>query len=190
MAIKNIYIGSNKVDPVEKPVRGEIVRFLEEEYYKISNYDLMPPFLMSITSGSDLWMFISSNGALSAGRRNPDNALFPYYTDDRIHDSHDITGSKTILLISINDRKYLWEPFSDRYENVYQTERNLYKNKTGSKVVFEEINHDLSISFRYAWTNCDCFGFIKKSQIINHNKKIVRVRLLDGIQNILPSANG
>ncbi len=187
MSLKNTYIGSNKVEQIEKPVRGDIVDFWGEAYYKISNYDHMAPFLMSIVSDSDVWMFISSNGALTAGRRNPDNALFPYYTDDRIHDSQDITGSKTILLVTVHDRKFLWEPFSSRYQFVYNTENNLYKNIVSNQVVFEEINHDLSVTFRYAWTNCDNYGFIKKSQIINHNNHTVSVRLLDGIQNILPS---
>ncbi len=172
---------------VEKSVSGSIVDFWEDAYYKISNYDRMPPFLISIVSDSDLWMFISSNGALTAGRRNPDNALFPYYTDDRIHDSHDITGSKTILLVTIDDRKYLWEPFSSRYQFVYNKENNLYKNIISNQIVFEEINHDLSMTFRYAWTNCDYYGFVKKSQIINHSNHAVSIRMLDGIQNILPS---
>jgi hypothetical protein len=187
MSLKNTYIGLNKVEQVEKSVRGDIVDFWGDAYYKISNYDHMDPFLMSIVSESDIWMFISSNGALTAGRRNPDNALFPYYTDDRIHDSQDITGSKTILLVTVGDRKYLWEPFSSRYRFVYNTENNLYKNILGNQVIFEEINYDLSLTFRYAWTNCDYYGFIKKSQIINHNNHTISVRLLDGIQNILPS---
>ena len=59
----------------------------------------MNPFFMSIVSNSDHWMFISSNGGLTAGRKNPDNALFPYYTDDVIHTSHEITGSKSILKV-------------------------------------------------------------------------------------------
>ncbi len=187
MPLNNIHIGSNKVKQNTKSVQGSIIDFWGDAYYKISNYDQMPPFLMSIVSDSDLWMFISSNGALTAGRRNPDNALFPYYTDDRIHDSHDITGSKTILLVTMDDRKYLWEPFSSRYQYLYNTENNLYKNIVSNQVIFEEINHDLSVTFRYAWTNCDAYGFIKTSQIINHNTLGISVRLLDGMQNILPS---
>ncbi len=187
MPLNNIHIGSNKVKQNAKSVRGSIIDFWGDAYYRISNYDQMPPFLMSMVSDSDLWIFISSNGALTAGRRNPDNALFPYYTDDRIHDSHDITGSKTILLVTIHDNKYLWEPFSSRYQYLYNTENNLYKNIVSNQVIFEEINHDLSVIFRYAWTNCDSYGFIKKSRIINHNTHEISVRLLDGIQNILPS---
>ena len=38
-----------------------------------------------------------------------------------------------------------------RYPNVYRVERNLYKNVVGTALVFEEINHDLQLSYRYAW---------------------------------------
>jgi hypothetical protein len=41
-------------------------------------------------------MFISSNGGLAAGK-DSDNALFPYYSDDKITEGFDITGSKTIF---------------------------------------------------------------------------------------------
>ena len=41
--------------------------------YKIENVDEMSPFLMSITSSDNHWMFISSNGALTAGREKADN---------------------------------------------------------------------------------------------------------------------
>ena len=95
-----IYTGNTLVKYSDENVQGETTLLNGQQYYKISNYHQMPPFFMSIVSDSDLWMFLSSNGALTAGRRNPDHALFPYYTDDRIHDSQDITGSKTITFIT------------------------------------------------------------------------------------------
>ena len=45
------------------------------------------------------WMFISSNGGLTAGRKNSEFALFPYYTDDKVTESSDSTGSKTIFQV-------------------------------------------------------------------------------------------
>jgi hypothetical protein len=48
-----------------------------DSYFKISDSDALRPFFMSIVSDSDHWMFISSNGGLSAGRKNADYALFP-----------------------------------------------------------------------------------------------------------------
>ena len=187
MVTKNvIYVWDSFQRITEIPVSGKIVTLDNEEYYRIKNYDRMLPFLMNIVSDSDLWMFISSNGALTAGRRNPDNALFPYYTDDRIHDSHDITGSKTVLLITKNNKLFLWEPFSSKYEGLYNTERIIYKNIVGNKLIFEEVNHDLEVSFRYSWMNCDKYGFIKKSEILNNSDVTVSINILDGLQNILP----
>ena len=185
--MSKIFIGNNRLNTRDKKVAGEIITINDEQYYKISNYDEMHPFFISVVSESDLWMYISSNGALTAGRKNADNALFPYYTDDRIHDSRDITGSKTLFKITRENKTYLWEPFSANYRGIYHCRLNIYKNRLGNKLIFEEINDDLGISFQYAWLNADPFGFIKKSQIINHNSENVYVEILDGIQNLLPS---
>jgi len=187
--VKNnkIYIGDTPVKYSDENVQGETTLINGQHYYKISNYHQMPPFFMSIVSNSDLWMFLSSNGALTAGRTNPDHALFPYYTDDRIHDSHDITGNKTIVFVRKSDKIYLWEPFSSNCHGVYQIDRDIYKNILGNHVIFEETNRDMNITFRYGWNNCDEYGFIKKSQIINNNKEPVEINVCDGLQNILPS---
>ncbi|MEJ2163737.1 MAG: hypothetical protein P8X60_10655, partial [Robiginitalea sp.] len=69
----------------------------EEQFFKISDSNALRPFFMSIVSDSNHWMFISSNGGLTAGRKNANFALFPYYSDDKITESADITGSKTLF---------------------------------------------------------------------------------------------
>ena len=123
-----------------KDVNLDRIEMDNDVYYKISNSNLMRPFFMSIVSDSDHWMFISSNGGLSAGRKNAEFALFPYYTDDKISESFDTTGSKTIVQCTINGDQKVWEPFSNRNEDKYDIVRNLYKNHLGNKVKFEEIN--------------------------------------------------
>ncbi len=184
---KSIYIGKNQLHHDNKKVRGDYTEIDGEIFYKISNYEKMDPFFISIISSSDHWMFISSNGGLTAGRRNPDNALFPYYNDDVIHSSHHTTGSKTIIHVHDGDKKYLWEPFSENWEGSYMITRNIYKNIPGNKILYEEINEDLELTFQYSWTNSEKFGFIKKSKIRNTSQQDVEVEILDGIQNILPS---
>ena len=139
MNANSIYIGKGKAFFETNCIEGNLVEIENENYYKISNCNLMRPFFMSIVSDSNHWMFISSNGGLSAGRNDSDYSLFPYYTEDKITESAEITGSKTILQVSIEDKKFLWEPFSDRYEGVYAIKRNLYKNTFGNKIIFEEI---------------------------------------------------
>ncbi|GAA4891740.1 hypothetical protein GCM10023311_15190 [Flaviramulus aquimarinus] len=181
-----IYIGDKKASFEAKKVEGNIINFDNENYYKISNSDAMRPFFMSIVSDSNHWMFISSNGGLSAGRKDSDSSLFPYYTDDKITESANLTGSKTIVQVHADGKTFLWEPLTNTYAGVYKTERNLYKNSLGDKVVFEEVNEDLGLTFRYAWNTSDQFGFVKKSTIINNTSKNIEVTILDGIQNLLP----
>ncbi|MDN3642277.1 hypothetical protein QWY87_06170 [Lutimonas halocynthiae] len=186
MSVNQIYVGNNKTTFGSKEIKGELISFENEDYYRISNNDAMRPFFMSIVSDSNHWMFISSNGGLSAGRKDSESSLFPYYTDDKITESADITGSKTILQIRKEGKTYLWEPFSERYSGIYKIQRNLYKNSFGNKVIFEETNSDFGLTFRYQWNSSDKFGFVKKSTLINDASSVIQVSVLDGIQNILP----
>ena len=181
-----IYIGNKLASNDEFEVKGELVSLHNEDYYKISNSDKMRPFFMSLVSNSNHWMFISSNGALTAGRKDANNALFPYYTDDKITESLETTGSKTIVQVHKDDKTFLWEPFSDRYQGVYTTNRNLYKNSYGNKVLFEEVNEDLGLTFQYQWNTSDQFGFVRKAYVLNNSNEKFEITILDGIQNILP----
>ena len=96
---EKIHIGNLESFNNERKVEGKQIKIENENFYKISNVDSMRPFFMSIVSNSNHWMFISSTGSLSAGRKNSEYALFPYYTDDKITESSETSGSKTILII-------------------------------------------------------------------------------------------
>jgi hypothetical protein len=187
MTRRTTFVGGAPLHHGPRLVEGAHVDLDGERFYRIANYDAMPPFLMTLVSDSDHWMFVSSNGALTAGRRDPDHALFPYYTDDRIHDSQEQTGSKTILLVTRADKTCLWEPFSTRYEGVWRVARNLYKSVYGNKLVFEETNQDLALSFSYAWMTSERFGFVRRSTLANLGGEPASVDLIDGIQNIMPA---
>jgi len=160
--------------------------FNNTQWFKIENFDSMRPFFMSIVSDSNHWMFISSNGGVSAGRKNPQYALFPYYTDDKLVDLADTTGSKSIIKVEKGGETVAWEPFSKRDASRYHTTRNLYKSRYGNKVLFEEINHDLELVFRYQWNSSNLYGFVKKSSLENSTDQKRSVTVLDGIQNIMP----
>jgi hypothetical protein len=164
----------------------KIVELEGEQFLKISNSDQMRPFFMSIVSDSDHWMFISSNGGLTAGRKNAEFALFPYYTDDKITEFADITGSKSVFQVLNESKVWIWEPFSERFNENYNLTRNIYKNFYGNKIIFEEIHNDLKLTFRYQWSSSNLFGFVKKSEIINDSTVDYTIRVLDGIQNIIP----
>jgi hypothetical protein len=170
----------------EQGVAGEFVTLLGEPYDCIRNYDQMPPFFMSVVSSTDHWLFISSTGGLTAGRRNADVALFPYYTVDKITENAGNTGHCAILHVEREERTYLWQPFQLRYASPYRLERNLYKNLYSSALIFEEINHDLGLRYRYAWRTSDTYGFVKSAWLTNVGDAPCTVRLIDGLRNLLP----
>ena len=186
MSKDKIYIGNSEITSSKESVSGQFVEIEGEKYYQILNYHEMPDFFISIVSNSDHWMFISSNGSLTAGRKDRNNSLFPYYTDDKIHDYKGITGSRSYILVEDSKRTSLWEPFTDESPRFYKISRNLYKSIYGNSLIFEEVNHDLGLSFRYGWHNSEQFGFVKKSSLRNIGSVDLKVKILDGIKNILP----
>ena len=186
MKSTRLFFGSAALNDEFKIVSLDTVTMNNEPFFKIENYDHMNPFFMTVVSDVDHWMFFSSTGGLTCGRKNAESALFPYDTDDKIHDSSETTGSNTNIIVSKDDKDSLWKPFSRHNGNVYNITRNLYKNTIGNKVMFEEINHDLEVAFTYTWKNSNVYGFIKESSIVNLGEKAVTVRVLDGIRNILP----
>ena len=157
-----------------------------QSFFKIRNVDEMRPFFMTIVSNSNHWLFVASNGGVSAGRKNSEYALFPYYTDDKITESTEVTGSKSIFRVNTDEGEITWEPFSVRDEGIFKLTRNLYKNIYGNKVIFEEVNHDLELTFRYEWNSSNEYGFVKKSTLINTANRHRNIEVLDGLQNILP----
>jgi len=186
MSGREFFVGKTPILEQKKNVSGAYVEVEGEVFYRIENHNAMRPFFMTVVSSSDHWLFISSNGSLSAGRKNPDCALFPYYTDDKITDSAEITGNKTIIRVVEGDKTFLWEPHSDRFAGAYSIQRNIYKNVIGNKVLFEEVNTDLNLTHQYRWTFSDAYGFVKRSKLINHSKDTRSIELVDGFQNILP----
>ena len=168
-------------------VSGDFINLSDERYYEIRNVDKMAPFFISVVSNSDHWLFISSTGGLTAGRVSPDTALFPYLTDDKIHNSSAHTGSKTLLRVEVDGEQHEWEPFNLEHNGNYQTSRNLYKNTLGNKLRFEEINHDLQLAFEYTWATSEIYGFVRECRLSNLAERGVRAELVDGLQNILPA---
>lgn len=177
-----------------KEVQGSFVNLEGELFYKIANYDKMDDFFMSLTSSSDIWNFLWAKGGITAGRQNADHAIFQYGTADRIADFKYTTGSYTAVAVEKDGQRVYWEPFG-RFLGTSGAAAvadsghsyNIYKNINGSKVIFEEINEDLQLIFRYGWTSSKRFGLVKFSKLINAGKQSIKAKVLDGARNIMPA---
>ncbi len=166
---------------------GEFLDFAGERYFVIRNVERMAPFFVSVISADDHWLFVSSTGGLTAGRVSPETALFPYVTVDKLHDSAQHTGPKTMLRVHKGGKTQCWEPFNLEQRDRYSSSCNLYKNTLGNKLCFEEINHDLRLTFRYSWSTSEEFGFIRDCELQNLDAGAVQIDVVDGLQNILPA---
>ncbi len=151
-----------------------------EAFYAIPDVHRLPPFLMSVLSPSDHWMFVSSRGPLTAGRRGADHALFPYETDDRLHRACWANGPVTSLRLD----GIRWEPFAGPVPD--GARRHLYKSVVGTQVVFEEVHEQLGLAFRYRWAVSDQFGFVRTASLANVSDRPIHGELLDGLVDVLP----
>lgn len=186
MTEKTIWLGEQPLVQAAGSPAGEYVILEGEPFYRIRHFDLMDDFFISLVSHANHWLFISTSGALTAGRTNSGSALFPYYTEDKIAESAHVTGHCAVFLVEQSGKTLFWEPFAPHFNGAYRAQRNLYKNTLGSTLIFEEINYDLELTYRYSWQMSHRFGFVKKSVLSNQGAHATSVRLLDGLQNLMP----
>lgn len=162
------------------------VQLLGEEFYMIRDLRSLSPFFVSVVSPSDHWLFLSTTGGLTAGRRDADQALFPYVTEDKLTESTPHTGPKTLLRMrGKGPRPVVWEPFAS--EVAPDVERRLYKSVLGHAVVFEELHHGFGLRWRGSWQLSERFGFVRTTSLHNMRGEAVEIEVLDGLQNLLPA---
>ena len=149
----------------------------------LADVDAMPPFLMTIVSASDMWLFVGSNGPFTAGRVEPDRGIFPYQTADKVM-RPGASGCLTVCLVERGDRWHIWEPWHAN-GMPYRIRRRLLKHVLGAGIIFEESNEDLGIRFAYELATCQPYGLVRRCRIENFSPDGVRLRCLDGWRHLI-----
>lgn len=157
-----------------------------EPFVTIADVDQLPPFLMSVVSGSDHWLFVSSRGGLTAGRRSSAGALFPYVTDDKLHVCHAHTGPQTTVRVTTSVGPVVWEPFR-RENDDPRVHRLLAKSTAGTQVLFEEVNEALGLVFRARWATSEAFGFVRTVSLENLTATPISLEVADGLVDLMPA---
>lgn len=151
-----------------------------ELHASIRDVDRLPPFLMNVVGNGDAWLFVGSNGGLTAGRRDPDWAVFPYQTVDKILATPTASGPVTILRVGDD----VWEPFVGPKPDGRR--RHLHKHQLGAEVVFEELDEPLRLRFRARLAPCDAFGIVRRCTVKNVGSTARTFRILDGWHRLQP----
>jgi hypothetical protein len=104
-----------------------------------------------------------------------------YFYDNYAYDTplmfeFGVSGGFMNCLTDLGGKKGIGKPFLKDL-NIGKTQMNagvyfsaLYKNAIGNKIIFEEINHNLGLTFRYEWNSSNIYGFVRKSTIENNIK--------------------
>jgi len=153
-----------------------------ERGFQVDNVDALPPFLVSLLSDGDHWMFLASNGALTAGRKNPDHALFPYYTQDKLLD---MAGSSGCVSAFRQTDGSIWRPFDPTKNKAESIERTFWKSETGNRVIFTEVHRAWGLRWTQCWRPSRKFGFVRRVTLQNTGDEPLELETLDGVQNIL-----
>lgn len=157
-------------------------RILGEKALQISASESMPTFLMHLITSGDIWAFIGSNHAITAGRKNPDQALFPYYTEDKIFDMVNTSGSMSV----IKSGSTVWAPFEQSLVPREKVTQWVLKSVSGTKICLEEYHRELNLSIHITWTSSEEFGLVRMAEIKNHSDHQMELDVLDGLLNIMP----
>jgi len=154
------------------------------EMYRISPLDAIDPFLMTIVSNSDLWMFLSSTGGLTAGRVESERCIFPYETDDRLHHLSGRVGPITVLRVTQSGGTTVWEPFTTRGPH---TRRSLLKSVLGNSVIFEEQHLELGLTLRCRWAPSNRFGWVRTATLTaDADCDPCSIEVVDGLLDVMP----
>ncbi len=167
-------------------VEGSLANIEGCDCYRIDGVDQMEPFLVSVVSSSDLWMFASSRGPLTAGRTDADRAFLPYETDDRIHRAVHITGPVTIVTRDVDGVREVWRPFGPA--EMAEGRRSLAKSVIGDRLIFEETHTGWGVTYRATWMPSPSFGWVRRVQLIDDGGSGSTLEVVDGLLDVMPPA--
>lgn len=178
---------TDELGQVPDALESGLVDLDGRRFYRITSYDDLPPFFMTLVGASDLWLFISSTGGVTAGREEADRALFPYATEDKVAAGAGRTGGLTLLRVATADGNVFWQPFAPRRPGDPDAERHLYKDPLGTTLVFEETRPDLGLRVRVTWRTAARFGVVREVEVASATDRHVRAEVLDGFVDLLPA---
>jgi hypothetical protein len=147
----------------------------------------MPPFLVSVISSADHWLFVSSSGGLTAGRVSPESALFPYVTVDKLHDAAPHTGCKTILRVGAPASSASGSPSTANTTAV--TPRAATSTRASSARSCASRRSTTTSPWRSATPGRPAIGTASCATASSRTcgSDPVQVELVDGLQNVLPA---
>jgi hypothetical protein len=154
-------------------------------WYRIDALEHMEPFLATVVSDSDLWMFVSSSGPLTAGRIDADRAFLPYETDDRLHLAVGVTGPVSLFTRGTGPAREHWQPFGRRLDP--GCTRAIAKHELGTALTLEETNERWRLRIRITWEPARAFGWVRTVRLDDLSGDGADLEVVDGLLDVMPA---
>ena len=167
---------------------GSLIDLGGDSWYRIDHLERMDPFLVTIASNSDLWLFASSAGPLTLGRVDADHALLPYETDDRLHRAAGVTGPVTVITRGEGSDRETWRPFAADMDP--NGRRALAKSTIGNQLFLEETHAEWGLTYRVTWSPAPSYGWARRVELVDDSGSGHDVRVLDGLIDVMPAGIG
>jgi hypothetical protein len=151
--------------------------------YFIPDVDRMDPFLVSVVSPGDLWIYASSAGGVAMGRVNAEGSVVPYRTVDLLHRVAPYSGAYTA--IRVGDE--LWEPFTGR--PAPGARLHLARSTAGDRLLFEAEHERLGLTVRAWWGFSDTSGIVRRV-VLTRTGDGGAVEVMDGVRDLVPANAG
>jgi hypothetical protein len=152
---------------------------------QIHDAHTIPPFLMNVTGDSEVWLFLSSVGGLTAGRRDAEHAIFAYETEDRLHRAYGRSGPICTMRIVRGDQSWTWAPLDPEVRR--NSGYGLSKSILGNRVISRIAHAPTGLQLELRWQTCDRFGLVRTAWLSNPGPTPVRIDLVDGALDVLPA---
>ena len=160
-----------------------VPQFPMVEYVHVERVEEMAPFLMSVASASDGWLFLGSNGGLAAGRVSSEGAMFPYRNADQLLSNRCGGGLWAAVLFDSGDR--VWLPFCEEPVESGIT-RAVSKHRSGGVIRLMERNFEAGLSLSWEVGFGRKRGLIKRTSLANVGDVERAILIVEGWRTILP----
>jgi len=154
------------------------------QWVHIADVHEMEPFLSSVVSPFDHWLYASSSGGLTGGRVNAETSLFPYRTDDLLHQAHGQLGGWTRLTVEHNGELVHWHPLVHR--PTPGITRHLRKSTAGDQLMYIEEHASLGMVIKVRWAFSKAFGLVRTVTLSAETPR--KVQVIDGLVGVLPAS--
>ena len=167
--------------------------------FVIENYNHSRPlanFFPGIAGkyGIPMWVFYvnRAQAIASFGTKDKDHSILEFFPADKAWQQVSLRGFRTFIKVPAGKKVRYYEPFADAYANrEFDLTNRMFMDACGMAI--EEENHTLGLKLRIEYFTVPNDSYAALARIVtvsNQDKTAKKIRLIDGLPQIIPFGTG